>query len=69
MVRHSEEKVPGNAERGGEFGFEAGRGVHSARGGGNSKAREGGGDEEKGDDGHEDEVGNRDDPRGDLGIG
>ena len=53
-MRDSEGKVPGNAERGGEFGFEAGRGVHSARGGGNSKARKGGGDEEKGG-GREDE--------------
>ena len=47
-MRNSEEEVPGNAERGGEFGLEAGGRVYSWRGGGDSKAREGNGDEEKG---------------------
>ena len=46
-MRNSEEEVPGNAERGGEFGFEAGGRVYSWRGGGNPKAREGSGDEEE----------------------
>ena len=48
IVRNSENKIPRNAERGGEFGFEAGGRVCSWRGGGDPKAREGDGDEEKG---------------------
>ena len=47
MVRRSEEKVPGNAERGGEFRLEEGCGVYSECGGGDSEERQRGGDEEE----------------------
>lgn len=47
-VRNSENKIPRNAERGGEFGFEAGRRVDSSYRGGNSATWKRSGDEEKG---------------------